>query len=188
MISDVYNQDNGIDFILSETDRIGEYNKLPAAAAMKLRLLTEEILSLTVRLFDDLKYDFFIECEGSHFVLNLSADTFVNLDQKDKVLSLSSKGENVSAKGVLGKISSVFENMIMGNIGNDFIGGNVPIYISSEYTDTYFSMTSYQNQIPEPERIAEWDGLEKSIIAQLADDVTIGVKSDKVEVIASITF
>ena len=184
----VYNQDNEIDFILSEAERVGEFSKLTPPESMKLRLLAEEILNLTVRLFDNLKYDFFIESEDRCFKINLRATTRVNMNQKDKVLSLSSLGKNMATKGVLGKISGVFEDIIMGSNESSLYAMSSPLYHGKENTDIYFSLSYYQNQIPENEKEAEWDGLEKSIIAHLADDVTIGVKSDKVEVIATITF
>ena len=188
MKSDIYNQDNKIDFILSETERVGEFSKLTPPEVMKLRLLAEEILNLTVRMFDNLKYDFFIENEERCFKINLRATTHVNMNQKDRVLSLSSQGKNKATKGILGKISGLFEDMIMDSNTSSLYTMASPLYHGKENTDIYFSLSYYQNQIPETEKETEWDGLEKSIIAHISDDVTIGVKSDKVEVIATITF
>jgi len=187
MKSDTYSQKDGIDHILSETERLGGFCMLTPAEAMKLRLLAEEILGLTVRLFDNITYVFFIENEGRQFKINLIADTLVDLRQKDKMLSLSSRGENVSAKGLLGKISGIFEDTLMCNNSYSPNSEVYSLYHGKENTDICFSLSYYQNQIPENEKDSEWDGLEKSIIAHFADDVTIGVKSDKVEVIASMT-
>ena len=188
MKSIIYNQNDDVDFILSKTEKIGEACDLSPPEAMKLRLLTEEVLGLTVRLFDNLEYELFVENEGRNFTINLTAATNVDLSQRDKIISLSSEGKNKATKGVLGKISGIFEDIIMGNSGSDsFIHTYSSIY-GGENSDMYFSLMRYQNEIPENEQKAEWDGLEKSIIAHIADDVTIGVKSDKVEVIATITF
>jgi len=190
MKSDIFNQQHGVEHILNETERFGVFSKLPSAGVMRLRLLTEELLGLTVRLFDDLKYEFTIENEGQRFTLRLKASTIVSLDQKSKMLSLSSRGENEAVKGVLGRISGVFHDLIMGadnspNLSPVTTSSFNPYYDTD--TSTYFSMTYYQNQAPERENEPEWDGLEKSIIANYADDVMIGVKSDNVEMVVLIT-
>jgi len=188
MKSDIYNQNDGIDHILDETERLGIFCRLSPTEAMKLRLLAEEVLGLTVRLFDDIKYELFIVNEGRSYTINLTVDTIVDLRQKDKMLSLSSRGENIAAKGVLGKISGIFEDTLMCNNAYSPSAELYSLYHGKENTDICFSLMYYQNQIPENEKDSQWDGLEKSIIAHFAEDVTIGVKSDKVEVVASITF
>jgi len=190
MKSDIFNQKHGIEHILDETERLGVFCKLPPDGVMRLRLLTEELLGLTVRLFDNLKYEFTIENEGQRFTLRLTASTIVDLDQKDKMLSLSSRGENEAAKGVLGKISGVFQDLIMGEDNYSYFPAVMTTSFNPYYetgTSPCFSMTYYQNQAPEREKEPEWDGLEKSIIANYADDVVIGVKSDKVEMVVLIT-
>jgi len=188
MKSILYNQNDGIDFILSKTEKVGEACDLTPPEITKLRLLTEEVLGLTVRLFENIEYDLFIENEGRCFTINLTAATCVNLNQKNKMLSLSSEGKNKATKGVLGKISGIFEDAIMGaGESNSHINTYSALY-SGGNSDIYFSLTHYQKEITEEEKDQEWDGLEKSIIAHIADDVTIGVKSDNVEVIATITF
>ena len=188
MKTDVYTQVDGIEKILSAAERTGEFNELSAQDTMKLRLLTEELLGLTVRLFDKLKYKFFIEKEGRLFTLYLSVDAQVEHYQRTKLLSLSSDNENIAEKGILNKISMIFENIFNCATNNvPFASTSMPIY-GNEGANQYFSLTNYRNQIPEKEREAEWDGLEKSIIAQMTDDVKIGVRNENVEVIATITF
>ena len=194
MKSDVFTDKTGIDHILSETERLGTFCKLFRSDASKLRLLAEEMLGLTVRLFDGLSYEFFIENEGQRFTLNLSAKTLVNIKQKEKLLSLSSRGENKAEKGIFGRITGVFENLLMDT-------GEI-LQISAPYGDdtgmatywagmgmtAYFSLSSYQNEVSQKAEKEDWDDLEKSIIASLAKDVVIGVRASKVEMIAVIEF
>ena len=187
MKSDVYNQTHKISFILSETERLGDFCKLTSSEAMKLRLLVEEILGLTVRLFDNLKYDFYIENDKKHFTINLKADVIVDQDQKEKVLSLSSEGKNIADKGLLGKISGIFATALSGGVNHYPLAGTYATFYDEDDSNTLFSLRYYENKVSEDVKEAEWDGLEKSIIAHFADDVTIGVSEDKVEVIATIT-
>jgi len=191
MKSDIYTGEQGIEHILSETKRIGEFCKLPPVASDKIRLLAEEMLSLTVRLFENLSYEFFIENEGQRFTLNLSAETLVSKGQKEKLLSLSSSGENEATKGIFGKISAVFENLLTGNDEYAQIAGvyysEIPHLYGMDMTP-YFSLSSFQDERPKKPDDEQWDGLEKSIIATLAKDMVIGVRNKRVEMIAIIDF
>jgi len=186
MKSDVYNQSNNIEDILAEAELFGRSCELTPPEANKLRLLAEEILGLTVRLFDDLRYEFFIENSKQRFTLTLRAATLVDPDQKEKVISLSSRGKNKSL-GILGKISEVFENLVTGEAGAYPFGGSFESHYGGENPDTLFSLKYYQKNAPEEEKKPEWDGLEKSILAHFADDVTISASSNKVVVVATIT-
>jgi hypothetical protein len=191
MKSDIYTQKQGIEQILSETKRLGEFCNLPPVASDKLRLLAEEMLSLTVRLFDNLEYEFFVENEGCRFTLNLSAKTLVSPQQKEKLLSLTRNGENEATKGIFGKISTIFENLLTGS------AEYTPV-VRAYYPDiphlygmdmsAYFSLSAFQGERPYKPDDEQWDGLEKSIIATLAKEMVIGVRNNKVEMIAVIEF
>jgi len=191
MKSDIYTGEQGIEYILSETEKLGVFTKLPPAASGKLRLLAEEMLSLTVRMFDNLKYEFFIENTKKHFVLHLSADTFVNQGQKEKLMSLSTNGENMAATGIFGKISEVFESLLTGD--NEYAQTtelycvDIPHLYGVDMT-AYFSLSAFQEERPEKPDDEQWDGLEKSIIATLAKEMIIGVRNKKIEIIAVIEF
>ena len=194
MKSDIYTEKHGMEPILAEAERIGAFCKLPPSASGKLRLLAEEMLSLTVRLFDDLKYEFFIENDGRVFTLHLSVNTLVSSEQKEKLISLSSRGENQATKGIFGKISGIFEGLLLGSGEYAEIAascwdevGMTPYWGGMGMTP-YFSLAVYQNEMPKTAKKEEWDGLEKSIIATLAKDMIIGVKNKKVEMIALIEF
>ena len=183
--SDIFNQSQSIEFILSETELFGRSCELTPPEAMRLRLLAEETLSLTVRLFEHLTYTMQVENTKKRFAIILDVATLVDSDQKDKVLSLSSKGKN-KATGILGKISDAFSSLLINNTEAYQFGGTYDSHYNEDNKDTLFSLKYYKNSVKNENKKPEWDGLEKSIIAHYADDVTIGVKSDKVEVIATI--
>ncbi|MCL2057320.1 MAG: hypothetical protein FWH02_08910 [Oscillospiraceae bacterium] len=185
MKSDIYTGRHGIEAILSGVESVGSFCKLTPSDTRKLRLLAEEMLGLTVRLFDDLEYEFHIESKERSFTLNLRAETLVGSKQKEKMLSLSSSGENKSEKGILGKIGSIFASLLI-DCG-DYERVYIPNYNTLGMT-CYFSLSSYQSSIPKEIKEEQWDGLEKSIIANLAKDIIIGVRNDKVEMVAIIEF
>jgi len=191
MKSDIYTEKHGIERILTETERLGAFNKLPPSASGKLRLLAEEMLSLTVRMFDNLKYEFFVENTGKYFMLHLSVDTFVNQGQKEKLLSLSTDEKNAAVKGIFGKISAIFESLLTDSDEYTQITGVYYAEIPHLYgvdMMPYFSLTAFHDERPGKPDDEQWDGLEKSIIATLAKEMIIGVRNKKVEMIAIIEF
>ena len=205
MKTDNFKGSLGIEQILDEVKRFADYVRLSEAEAMKLRLLAEEMMGLVVRLFEDDDYEFYIESNEKRFMLILIADVLVNLQQKDKILTLSKEGKNIAEKGILGKISGVFQDMLMGahnlpagdNLDLDAAGGedyrSISTYMHhhnpySHCEGMYFSMANYRNLIPSELKNDQWDGLEQSIIANIATDVVVGVRNDRVEMMAVIDF
>jgi hypothetical protein len=187
MKHDIYTNEHGLKRILAETEKIGSLYGLKQSDSGKLRLLAEEMLGLTIRLFNDLKYEFYIQVNSGErrFMLNLSAETQVKTSQKDKLLSLSQSGENKAAKGLLGKISSIFESLVMDEHEFDIV--YIPHYDGMGMS-AYFSLSDYRNEWSEKPVADRWDGLEKSIIDTIAEDLVIGVKSGKVEMVAVVVF
>jgi hypothetical protein len=190
MKSDIYTGEQGIERILSEIERFGKITDLPQASSNKLRLLAEEMLSLTVRMFEDLKYEFFAENDGQKFMLNLSAETMVTSGQKEKLISLSSSGENIAVKGVIGKISETFSELLAGgDTGYEVL--DIPYWQYGSawgMHSAYFHLSAYQSEQPKKSEDEKWDGIEKSIIETLVSDMLIGVKGKRVEMIAIIEF
>ena len=183
MKSDIYTDKHGIETIISEVERIGIFYRLSPSAVGKLRLLAEEMLGLTVRLFDNLRYEFYVEREEKCFTLNLLTETAVTQSKKDKMLSLSKNGENKATKGIFGKISGIFESLLIDDGTYEQI--LIPYYDGMGIS-TYFSLSVYRNELPQTDNEDQWDGLEKSIIATLAKDVIIGVRNKRVEMIVVI--
>ena len=193
MKSDIYTEQHGMETILAEMDRIGQFCKLSHLSTGRLRLIAEEMLALTVRLFDNLRYEFYVESEENHFTLTLTAETVVTQSKKDKMLSLSTSGKNKSTQGLFGKISSVFESLLMDITSDEFDRIYIPYYDSIGMM-TYFSLSEYRDEInaipyaSTEEKQDKWDGLEKSIIATLAKDVVIGIRNNKAEMIVIAEF
>ena len=51
-----------------------------------------------------------------------------------------------------------------------------------------WTLSQYMEFAPKEKIKREWDGMEKSIIANFADDVSIGVRSGKLEMTVTKTF
>ena len=169
----------GLENMLNEAEKAAAYSGLDKKQTIRLRELLEYI-----------KGEFWIESKGKAFELHLSAtlDDMFAAD-REKLLSISTSGKNAAAKGVMGKVRSVFETMLIEYVATP-----------SVYYADYYSM----GMLPEPSyytalwsleqyKTAEkdenkWDELEKSIIANLADDVVVGIKGKNVDIIVKKNF
>ena len=66
------------------------------------------------------------------------------------------------------------------------------MYTGMDWTSHYWSLDRYRSEVEEHRTEASaaqaWDELEKSIVGKLADDVLVGIRSDKVELIIKKSF
>lgn len=148
-----------------------------------LRLLTEEMFSMCRELLDVETLDFNVGHEGKDYTLKITAKTHVDEEARKQFLSMSSSGRNTAYRGVKGLLSTVVEafnydldpatcNQMFGYGFNMIDGSTMPVWSLSNYIDT----------APQEEVSRDWDEMEKSIIANFADDVEIGARSNRLEI------
>ncbi len=166
-----------------------------AKKAIHLRLLAEETIGMVRAMTGDFDAYFWMENDGEYRV-RLDVFTDMDLNKKNELLSLSTSGVNTSAKGFMGKIREFIENSLLGfdysmklqqqsgsEIGYSYMGmGMVGDYpMTSSYI---WSLQNYKNALDESDsdvdRTEAYDELERSIVASLAKDVIVGVKSNEV--------
>ena len=188
MKTDIYTLQKGdSDFrnIPAAAEKVGRYNELDAKSALRLRLLSEEMICMLLKYGDG---SFWIENNGRDYELHLKVtpDDEIEMDV-DKILSVSKSGKNAAAKGIINKIVVAVEYMLYENakIAKDdpyfYSMGMMddPMYMMGYNGSMAWSLMSYRNNLEgsdeETEREEAWDELEKSIIANLADDVIVGI-------------
>ena len=143
----------------------------------------------------DFKAVLWFERTVSEASVNLTAKTeYMDLDMKEDLLSFSTSGKNASTKGFMAKVGDIIENGILNfenvmkleqQYGGGYIGYGTVSGMSSDFALSW-SLAQYRNTLDEArtdDTIAEeaWDELEKSVVASLAKDVTVGVKKGTVE-------
>lgn len=195
----VSNKGDGLEEALRQTEAVAVYRSLQKKQAIHLRLLTEEMMGLLKALTGERRADFWIESDGNAFRLHLTTETEMNGEMRKGLLSVSSSGENASATGILGKLRDLYERMIEptdGTIPPIYLSGwisgdNLPVPVSETIVQSSafhaHSTWSLRRCIGNSPK-ADWDGLEKSIIASIADDVEIGIVHNTVEMTVYKTF
>ncbi|MCR4590848.1 MAG: hypothetical protein K5668_08515 [Lachnospiraceae bacterium] len=168
--------------------------KLEQKDGLHLRLIAEEILSMMNAMTGDFKAMLWFERTVKDAAVYLTAKTEgMDLDMKEDLLSVSTTGKNASTKGFMAKVGDIIENSILNfenvmkleqKYGAGYVGYGT-VEMSSDYALSW-SLAQYRNSLEEAKSEdsgAEeaWDELEKSVVASLAKDVTVGVKKGTVE-------
>lgn len=211
MISDkisVTNTGEGMTAALDQAAASAAYRGLSGKAALHLRLLAEEMLGMVRQITGETQAEFWIESEGMRFELHLLSRPVITGEMRKELLSVASSGKNAAAVGVMGKLRDIFERAFdASTTGNP--AGDVSYFTQGlmySGTDTIdpmgyalnaalgsgeanWSMKKYkatvaQEKAEDEAAREEWDELEKSIIANIADEVTISIRGGSVEMIA----
>ena len=167
--------------------------------ALRLDLLTEETLGMVKALVDDFYGQLWFEEEGKHCEIHLQATADMNADRREELLSVSTSGRNAAAKGFMGMLKDVLSGAVhsFGRTMNDY-GREVARYgivnpaesggFAVDAMVPIWSLETYRAGLETPhiddEAVGEArDELEKSIVGRLADDVIVGVKGDRIEMV-----
>ena len=187
----VTTEGEGLEEALAQADGVARFRQLDRKNALHLRLLTEEMMGMMRALTGEREADFWIDDKDGVCTLHLQVNTVMNAEMRKKLLSASSSGENSAAKGVTGKLRDLFERFIEpenGEIANDLMTGMDYVYSGGDFrtlsvaTAGLWSMSRYKAAVKEGRAPAEdWDELEKSVVAKIADDVQIGIAGQSVE-------
>jgi hypothetical protein len=186
----------GLENILREVEKVTDYNSLDQKEALRLRLLAEELVGMLPELVKNFEGCFWLQNNEKQYELRaeLSVDS-LSKEEKEQLISVSASKKNAAASGFMGKIRDIAENMLLFSDDPSRISFFESEYIYGyDFADVHFSyawsMDSCMERQPQKEKKLEneWDQLEASIVAKLADDVVVGVRGKKVEIIIKKNF
>ena len=162
--------------------------------ALHMRLLAEETIGMLGAMVGEYKSLVWLEKADDLCRIKVVAKTEMDIEKKKEILSVSKSGENVLAKGLMGKIGDIIENGFLNyenvmKLQQQYGGGYLDYAAMGGTSSAEFYSWSLENYKGALEEAIEgneaartaWDELEKSIVAKLADDVIVGVKKDEVE-------
>lgn len=187
----VKNDGEGREEALKETERFAVYQELDKKSALRLRLLAEEMLGMVEAIVGDFNARFWLEGENKEAEICLEADAWVDYDKKERLIGLSSSGKNYAHRTFMGKLAGMFEYCMMGYdtsaqyaLENGYLlyDGTSGMDYERMWSLDFFREDLNRN-LGDEEKRAEWDELERSIVAKLADEVIVGVKAHKVQMI-----
>ena len=193
----LYSDLQGRDKAMETAEKFAAYHGLTGRKAMHLRLLTEETICMLHGILNEFKGSFWIESEktkkGLMCRICVSADKSVNEKQEDDLLAVATSGKNENARGITGKIREILRWSVQQSDA-DNVSSNAWYYMGSTPAgiktgvDTYltcWSLQQYREAVASSEKASEEerDELERSIIANIADEVKVWLKKDVTEIV-----
>ncbi len=186
---------DGIAEALRQTELVAKSYDLSTKEALQLRLLAEEMTGMLNAIAGDVTASYWLEEENGRFSLCLSADTKMYIDKRDKLIALSTSGKNAAATGFMGRIRSLLDAVatpegeglpsaldlgmtVVDSANSNWMGHSMATWSMMTYKDALVSRKETEGDAKEA-----WDELEKSIVANLADEVTVAVRGNNVELV-----
>ena len=171
----------GMEEALAATEKLGTDSGLAHKEQLRLRLLAEELIGLMRGVAGSVEACYQAEQEERRFRLCLSADVTLDQEMRKQLLAASSNGKNAAARGFMGKLREMVAIVVLPKSQGSPRG-----YVSG--ADTYnWSMSTYMSEVKSKrgenaEADEAWDELEKSIVANLADEVTVQIVGHNAEI------
>ena len=182
----------GMGEALAITETLGKDRKLDNKSVLHLRLLAEELLGMLRSIAGKVEATYWIESEEKSFELHMKSDIKLTAEMREQFISAASSGKNDAAKGFMGKIKVLISNILVSakemipyamiNAVSAYpAGGNAGENISE------WSMNNYKEEVRKHigdsgDAVEAWDELEKSIVANIADDVKVRIMGKTVEI------
>ena len=191
---------SGREKALELTEKTGAYVGLDHDNQLRLRLLSEELMGLMNSFTKELIGSFWLEAKDENIEVHLKTEIPMDLQTRNDILSVSTSGKNSAAKSFMGKIREMIEIAILPDdpetkamteqaMGLMYSGCQMGTH-SSNYSwamSTYVASIETQSAT-KAEAKDELADLERSIVANLADDVTVHIIGSEVEITIYKTF
>lgn len=193
----VTNSGKGMPEALAMTEKTVGLIHLSSRDRLRARLLAEEMFNMVRTIAGEFSAEFWIEQdENRTCTLHLEAKSALDYAKRQELIAASTSGKNSARLGIMDKIRGMFEAGLYG-IEESFklqaeYGTGMFTYGALGVPDDgmtealySWSMQKYKKDV-EAEKNDDpdsWDELEKSIIANIADDVKVGILKDKIELV-----
>ena len=176
--------------------------KLDKKDMLKVDLLVEETLGMVKAMLEDFYGQLWFVMDGRTCEIHFEATADINAERKRELIAVSSSGRNASSKGFMAKLSDVISGAMHGFgktmdvYGEEAVRYGVvhtpgPIAAGTDMMPIW-TLTTYRADLDKARGDAVADealeDLEKSIVARIADDVIVGVKGDRIDLIITKTF
>ena len=176
--------------ILNECEKVAAYNNLSHKQALQMRLLCEEIDGMLPNVIDKFEGELWFDFEDGVCKVNLSIQIpKFNTEKKDELINIAKNKKNAAAVGIVGKIRDSIENFFLDesmkealNTSNSFFPQSTGFSEGVDYSYLW-SLEQYKAAVKPDEQSKEWDELEKSVIASVADDVIVSVKANQADIV-----
>ena len=171
--------------------------KLDKRDALRLDLLVEETLGMVKNMLEDFYGQLWFTANGKACEIHFEATSDMDVDKRQELLSVSSTGRNTATRGFMAKLGEVVSGAMHGfgrtmdaygqeTLKYGIVHSPSPMMGNADMM-TVWTLQTYRNDLDQAngdeDVEAALDELEKSIVAKLADDILVGVKGDRIDLV-----
>ena len=178
-----------IDKALKEVEKFAQYHGLSHKETLQLRLLAEEMIGIQAGVMGFVRGKFYLENQGQTYnvYLHTEIDASKHRAVQEKLVEISTSGRNSAYTGFMGRIRKLMDNIDSNSTSEYFyvahdMEGTVIINSQVVNYDKIWELSKYKEKVKK--KIEQWDELEKSIVASIADELIVGSRNDYVDLIA----
>lgn len=186
-----------VEQVMEVTEQFAQYLELGKKQRFYLNILVEESLGMIGMIAESFKGEFWIEGEkGENSEIHLQFRTYLDAEKRKELLKVA-KQENEKNVGFMNRLRGVIESCLYAALEDEeeetqtvsrpsaaYVprGVVLPTAISS---GCVWSMEEYRKDVEKAEKADKesWDELEKSIVANIADDIRVSMKGATVEMV-----
>ena len=175
--------------LFMECEKVASYNGLDHKQALQLRLLCEEIDGMLPWLIEDFECKLWIDFEDGVCKVNVSIGApDLTANKKEQLIAIAKNKRNAAAVGLVGKIRCCIEDFFLEEVlVHQYPMSSGMFHLAGGYSDGVdfaylWSLDQYRLSVQQEQQGEQWDELEKSVLASVADDVTVGVQAKQVNI------
>lgn len=174
--------------VLAEVEKVAAYNGLAKKQALQLSLLSEELIGIQKGILGFVEGSFYIENTGNVYKLCLHADINTDVLTQERFVEMSTRNANEATRGIMAKIKYVVNYLMSGNSAAlpdyDLFNSqsSYHCYATPTAYDKVWSLGGYKDGLSKENEV--WDEMERSIVANIADDLIVGATANYVELTA----
>ena len=194
--------EDSINEALVATEKLAVDGGLDKKQCLHLRLLAEELFGMIRSITREVKADYVVNQDGKSYELHLETEVELTMEMREEMLSVSSSGKNEAAKGFMGKLREVICVLLLPSenlpgisertgLGLMNMGETTGSGIREAGVGYEWSMSVYKDNLESKRRDETeeaWDELEKSVVANIADEVKVYIERTKVHAVIMKTF
>ena len=190
---------SGMPWALDTVEEFSRDMGFDERSARRTRLLAEETMSMVRAIVREFVAEFWMESTPAcNCILHLQADSPMDFEKKQELIETSSRQRNEASVGIMGKIQDFIEDSLysMEYSQRVTMGGSEIVSLGGVAMgmDGYmWSLDKYREDMEQKSdedvaMDAALEELEKSIVANIADDIRVYVKGNNLEMIIQKNF
>ncbi len=199
---EISSRGSGIREALAATEELASSANLGKKETLRLRLLAEELFGMIRGITGEAEALYWaedtlrwMEKTELRFSLHMAVDTEMNKEMRRQLLGVSTTGENAAVKGFMSRLMDVISTALSPRDAEtaDLLAvGMMNLGSTGSTADCIWSMQRYKDEVlalgDRDDARETWDELEKSIVAKLADEVRVYIRSGRVELVIDKSF